>query len=279
MTAPPPIDAAGAAIVDGAPLDTVAAWASLAPAMRVGDGVFRTMRVHRQRVLWLEDHLEALRASVDTAGYDRAGYTLRLDRTLATVHEALPDVGVVRLFATPRGDNFGRSLLTPLSVWALVDPKLPVPDAAGYARGVIVGDSPVPHPGLGAYGKTCGYAWARTAMRLAYRARIDDALLLRDGAVVEAATAAVVWREGDAWHGVPATSGALPSVTRERFAGVVGGLREAAPTPVRLRDADQVALLSSLRLAIGVRRYGEREWPQPDAGLDEVRAAWLDAGA
>lgn len=268
------------AIVDGArvPLEDPV-WATLHAAMRVGDGVFRTIRAARGRLLWRDAQLHALRAAIDAAGFDRAGVTIRLERTLAALDEALAGPAwqsgaAVRLFATPRSDNYGRALLTPLSVWATIE-ALRVPDDEHYRRGVVLGDSRVPHPGLGALGKTCGYAWARTAMRWAYRDKVDDALLARDGVVVEAASAALVWREAEQWLAVDPRHGATPSVTQQAFADAVGGLALASPTPARLAAADQVALLSSLRLAVGARRYGERTWASPDVGLDAIRALWL----
>lgn len=267
-------------ILDGARVDSGdRAWASLQPAMRVGDGVFRTMRAAGGRVLWRDAQLDALRAAIDAAGYDRAGVSIRLERTLAAVDTALgepawSDGAAVRLFATPRADNYGRALLTPLSVWASIE-ALRTPEPDMYRAGVMLGDSHVPHPGLGLLGKTCGYAWARTAMRWAYREKVDDAALARDGVVVEAASAALVWREAEQWLAVDPRHGATPSVTQRVFSDAVGGLALASPTPSRIEAADQVVLLSSLRLAVGVRSYRARVWPTPDAGLDAIRALWL----
>ncbi len=267
------------AILDGQPLDAATAWERLSPALRVGDGVFRTIRVHAGRALWLDDHVAALLRAVDAAAYDRAGLSIRLERTLAAVMAVLPEQGVLRLFASPRADNFDRALLTPLSVWALVDERLPVPTPDGYAQGVHVGDSEVPHPGSGAWGKTCGTAWARTAMRLAYREQLDDVLVARGDGLLESARASIVWREGQHWYRVPRESGAWPRVARLRFDEAVGGLQESELTRARAVAADQLVLCSSLRLLIGVRAYRERRWERPDEGLDAIRSAWLEAAA
>jgi branched-subunit amino acid aminotransferase/4-amino-4-deoxychorismate lyase len=241
-------------------------------AMQLGDGVFETIRVlpdrpTGSRLLRRDAHRARLLRSAARSGYDISGLRGRLDATLMTA-ELEAHTQAVRISAMPTRSGT-------LGVLGVFTPR-PYVDYRFGSRAV---SSLLPHPGLGVLGKTCGYQWALTVGRWAKAAGAEDAVLLRDGEVVEAATAALRWRVGDAWF-CPRAPGALDSVTAAAFDAREPSMSPAAATEAALASADQIILLSALRLAIGVASWHDstgarHRYPGHDHGLPALRAALL----
>lgn len=254
----------GAATVASSP-----AW----DALCLGDGVLETVR-RADDGTWLFVHAHAARAARTwRMSYGRAPELVeRLVGAMLGLADAPRDWRAMRLFVMPT------ETCAPW-VWAARLAWTP-PNAAAYVRGATCIRSRIPHPGLGALGKTTSYHWARSAQREARSQGATDALLEGpNGAIVEAATAALVWREGERWFAPEGP--ALASVTLSALWERQGPLRDAVHAPAswaRLERADEVLLLSSLRLAMRVGRLGARSWP---AGA--TAAAWrsylLERGA
>ena len=110
-----------------------------------------------------------------------------------------------------------------------------------------------PHvPSTGRLGKSTSYHWSRYAQREVQGRGAEEALLARDGVLIEAASAALLWREQGQWYTTEG-QGELPSVT-------LGELRNAGLSVVAgtLRELDvsrlqALCLVSALRLVVAVR--------------------------
>jgi branched-subunit amino acid aminotransferase/4-amino-4-deoxychorismate lyase len=133
------------------------------------------------------------------------------------------------------------------------------------------------HPGLGFLGKSTSYHWSQAARREAQARGASEALLVRDGLVVEAATGTLAWCHRGRWF-VHESEAALASVTLAalRRAGVV---LESGTLPISIRggvamiEVDGLILLSALRLAVAIRRCEGQALPS----ASDTAAAWRDA--
>jgi len=232
------------------------------PLLTGGDGWFETVRVDDGMAPRLPLHVDRLASAALRSGVtelDASWVRGMLARSVADAPAAIS-----RVRGTFFVDGEGRRRCwTIASAW---DP----PSAETYARGVELAEVDVRHPGDGAWGKTVSRQWAHTASRLA--APAEPVVVDAAGHVVESANAAIVWRRDDQWFCPPSRLGALPSVTLRALLDL--GL-DVRPDPVSVRDleaVDAVVLLSSLRLAIGVRSLGARAWSDPDAWPRRLRA-------
>ena len=109
-------------------------------------------------------------------------------------------------------------------------------------RSVDVG---LPAPLL-AGAKTTSYGEAFAARRLAEREGADEALLVADGLVLEAATANIWWRRGDELRTPATRPGVLPGVTRELVLDLEDATEGRFPL-TELAGADEAFLTSSIR--------------------------------
>src|SRR5204863_8305439 len=115
------------------------------------------------------------------------------------------------------------------------------------ARGIAVRTFEVgaPPPLLGG-AKTTSYGLSFAARREAERLGADDALLLGDGLVLEAATANVWWLRGDTLYTPAIGAGVLPGVTRAFLCRLEPVLEGTFPLD-ELRTADEAFTTSSVR--------------------------------
>lgn len=224
------------------------------PMVVRGDGCFEALRSYVGHLFGLAEHLARLANSAGALGIPLPPipYIGEWARQVA----AQQGDGVLRIFvsADERGTNVyvvstDLPELIPrhrlLEVSAPWHPAGAVWDLAGV--------------------KTLSYAPNMAATRRAQAAGFDDALLVsRDGIILEGPTSAVIWMV----EGVIETSsidlGILDSVTRRislaqaREKGI--GIREGHYPLSRLAEADEVAVLSSVKEVKPVVAIGERTY-------------------
>lgn len=199
-------------------------------ALLRGMAAFETLRVYGGRPFLLDRHLGRLRFSCAALGL---GPPAGIGELAAEVVAAAPPDHVLRLY---------RSSATVAATAATVPEGL----EAERGRGLTLLSVAAAAGPLTAGVKATSYAPALAARAAARAGGADDALLVADGAVREAATANVWWRCGGDLATPPAGPGVLPGVTRAFFLEVVGG-REASCSAGELARADEVFLTSSIR--------------------------------
>ena len=224
-----------------------------APALHVDDAgflrglaVFETIRVYGGQPFRLEAHLDRLTASAAQLGLppvDRSGLLVAVADALAAAAE--PDA-VLRLLWTPGREGGGR----PTGL-ALVS-SLPEGTAELRARGLRLAVVPWAPGALVAGVKSTSYAANMAAQADAVRRGAGDALFVAaDGAVLEATTANVWWREGARLLTPELALPILAGVTRGTLAELLPGLgyelEEGAFPLERLLRADEAFLSSSVR--------------------------------
>jgi branched-subunit amino acid aminotransferase/4-amino-4-deoxychorismate lyase len=168
-------------------------------ALLRGGAAFETLRVYGGRPFLLDRHLERFRHSIALLGLPPAPEAQEL---VATVVGAAPPDHVLRLYRT--SERIVASA-------AALPSGLEEARARGLAfRSVEVG---APSPLLEGV-KSTSYATSLAARREAERAGADDALLVSNGTVLDAATANVWWRKGATIYTPASGPGVLPGVTR-----------------------------------------------------------------
>lgn len=216
-----------------------------------GDGCFEALRSYGGRLFGLAEHLARLTSSAAAMGIPLPPipYIGEWARQVA----AEQGDGVIRIFAS---DGQGGP-----SVYVL---STPLPDLKAEYRLLEV---PAPwHPGGDPWElagvKTLSYAPNMAAIRAAEAAGFDDALLVsRDGIVLEGPTSAVLWSVGGVIETASLDLGILDSVTRRialshaREHGLE--VREGRYPLSRLAEADEIAILSSLKEVLPVVAVGE----------------------
>jgi branched-subunit amino acid aminotransferase/4-amino-4-deoxychorismate lyase len=200
-------------------------------ALLRGGAAFETIRVYAGRPFLLAEHLERFRFS---AGALALPGTSGVDELVALVVAAAPPDHVLRLYRTSN---------TLVATAAALPPGLDEVRARGVTmRTFDLG----PPASLLAGAKTTSYDVAFAARREAERAGADDALLVGAGRVLEAATANVWWRKGDALYTPALQPGVLPGVTRG-FVRSLEPVHEGAFELAELLAADEAFLTSSIR--------------------------------
>ncbi len=215
-------------------------------ALLRGGVAFETIRSYRGVPFLLDRHIRRFAFSIDALALPPAH---GLEELVGLVTGAAPPDHVLRLYRTDR---------------QLVATAAGLPDELeelrrrGLAlRSVDIG---APAPSL-AGAKTTSYGEAFAARRLAEREGADEALLVADGLVLEAATANIWWRRGDELRTPATRPGVLPGVTRE----LVLELEPAAEGVFPLTDlaaADEAFTTSSIRevmpvVALDGKRVGD----------------------
>ncbi|HZU20186.1 MAG TPA: aminotransferase class IV [Gaiellaceae bacterium] len=200
-------------------------------ALLRGAAAFETIRVYGGRPFLLAEHLERLSfsaAALALAPPDGA------EKLVELVGCAAPPDHVLRLYRTSR-------LL--VATAAELPPGLDEARAEGIAlRSFEVG---APPPLLGG-AKTTSYGVSFAARREAERLGADDALLVGEGLVLEAATANVWWRRGGRLYTPASRAGVLPGVTRA-FLASLEPVQEGAFPLDDLLAADEAFTTSSVR--------------------------------
>jgi 4-amino-4-deoxychorismate lyase len=196
-----------------------------------GGAAFETIRVYGGSPFLLAEHLARFRFSA------------------AALALAPPDgvedlVGLVTGSAPP--DHVLRLYRTSLALVATAA-ALPEGVEEARARGLSLRTFEVgaPPPLLGG-AKTTSYGVSFAARREAERLGADDALLVGEGLVLEAATANVWWRRGGELFTPAARPGVLPGVTRG-FVASLEPVREGAFALAELLAADEAFTTSSIR--------------------------------
>jgi branched-subunit amino acid aminotransferase/4-amino-4-deoxychorismate lyase len=232
-----------------------------APLVTSGDAWFETVRVDAGRALRLALHVDRLVEAATLAGHPCLDRRYVHDHLATAVADIDAPVGRVR--GTFMVDEEGRPRCwTDAAAWT-------PPSESAYAAGVQLRVVDVPHAPSGRWGKTVSRQWARTAMRLAHPA--EPVVLSVTGHVVESGRAAVIWRIGDVWYLPSRELGALASTTVRALERTGLTFVEAHAVPEALGGADAVVLVSSLRLAMGVRSLGLRTWDSPDESARLLR--------
>ena len=200
-------------------------------ALLRGGAAFETVRSYGGVPFLLDRHIRRFRFSIEALALPPAEGVAEL---VDLVIGAAPPDHVLRLYRTDR---------------QLVATAASLPDgleelrARGLAlRSVDVG-APAP---LLAGAKTTSYGEAFAARRLAEREGADEALLVADGLVLEAATANIWWRCGDELRTPAARPGVLPGVTRELVLELEDATEGNFPL-TELAGADEAFLTSSIR--------------------------------
>ncbi len=200
-------------------------------ALLRGSVAFETIRSYGGVPFLLDRHLRRFRFSIDVLALPAAAGVEELVRLVVG---AAPVDHVLRLYRTDQ---------------RLVATAAPLPGGLDElrARGLslLSVDVGAPAPLL-AGAKTTSYGEAFAARRVAERAGADDALLVADGLVLEAATANIWWRCGDELRTPSTRPGVLPGVTRE----LVLELEHVATGAFPLTDlaaADEAFTTSSIR--------------------------------
>jgi branched-chain amino acid aminotransferase len=218
-----------------------------------GAVAFETMRSYGGTPFLLDRHLERFEGSVAALALPPAeGVRELLD---LAVHAVPPD-HVLRLY---------RSTHTLVATAAALPPGLDELRRTGVALRTV--DSGTPSPLL-ARAKSTSYAAAFAATRIAVEAGAYDALLVSGGRVLDAPTANVWARFGEALRTPPVGAGVLPGVTRA-FIIELAAVEEAELRLDELGGADEVFLTSSVRevmpvTAIDGRPVGDGR-PGPEA--------------
>jgi 4-amino-4-deoxychorismate lyase len=230
-----------------------------------GDGVFETVHLRPSGPWLLPAHLDRLARSA-------ALLDLALPRSLATEigsPSADPE-GALRIIVTRESAHVTTAPLNP----AMLRERRSGVRLVSADTGIAVDRQP---PWSLAAAKSLSYAGNFAARRWAARQHADDVVgLSREGYVLEAPTASIVWLAGDTIHTVPATEAPiLPGITAAHLLSLAGsvGLR-AAERMVKqpeLASADAIWLASSLRgLAEAVSLDGVARMPSPWTGRLQV---------
>jgi len=260
------------------------AFASSSSLVSSGEGWFETLRVESGRPMFLRQHLERLSGSVSQFhGTDQAKCALRAaERGLDAMSSTLSEYPTGRLrlivardLARVDHDTGGWQALGEWSEHRSSAASLE------YGLDVIIASSA--HPGLGSLGKSVSYHWSLVARQEALARGASEALLVRDGQIMEGATGAIAWRSKGRWF-VHESSDVLKSVTLDalRRAGLP---LESGSLPVSALDPDSpgrvegLMLISALRLAMAIRSCDGRTVPTDVAEAARWRRALLELHA
>ncbi|MCZ4067893.1 aminodeoxychorismate lyase [Microbacterium sp. H37-C3] len=233
-----------------------------APALTVGelstqrgDGIFESIGVvdgHPQEV---EAHLERLAHSAELCDLPVPNIGQWREAVTVAASECGSGEGVVKLILS-RGIEHGPTPTAWATAAAAAD--FSEPRASGIRvvtldRGYAI-DAPAQAPWLLLGAKTLSYAVNMAALREAHRRGADDAIFLSsDGFVLEAPTASLILRRGDAFVTPAPNGGILHGTTQLSLFEHLAerGFETAYETiPVdELRRADAAWLVSSVRLA------------------------------
>lgn len=229
-----------------------AVFAPTSSLVTAGEGWFETLRVQDGRPMALKAHLDRLTRSVAAGLGPESALSAsiaaqRCVETMMPVFDEFP-CGRLRLLLAldAAGDRWQA-----LGEWG---PHIPSPSS--LETGVTAVTASLPHPGLGPLGKSTSYHWSIVARREALAQGAGEALLVRDGCLLEGATSALVWCRGGRWSSSDSPA-VLPSVTLAtlRETGVAidaGELRSDDLKPGAAASIEGLVLVSALRLAVAV---------------------------
>ena len=235
-----------------------AAFAPTSGLVTAGEGWFETLRVEDGQPMFLEAHLERLSRAV-AAGLGDAQSARALEsarRCLAAMQPAFADFAVGRL-------RLLLALDAAADHWQALGEWGPlVPSPASLASGISAITASFPHPGLGRLGKSASYHWSIAARREALARGAGEALLARDGRVLEGSTGALVWLDSGRWC-TEDSDAVLRSVTLRalRDCGVAIGSGGLQADALSIPTVKGLVLVSALRLAVAIREVDGRALP------------------
>jgi branched-subunit amino acid aminotransferase/4-amino-4-deoxychorismate lyase len=205
-------------------------------ALLRGGAAFETVRVYGGRPFLLAEHLVRLRFSAAALALAPPD---GVEELVELVVAAAPPDHVLRVYRTSE---------------LLVATAAPLPGGLEElrARGIALRTFEVgaPPPLLGG-AKTTSYGISFAARREAERLGADEALLVGDGLVLEAATANVWWCRGGGLYTPATRPGVLPGVTRAFVTGLEPAQEGAYPLD-DLLQAEEAFLTSSIREVMAV---------------------------
>ena len=207
-------------------------------------GLIETLRWDRGEFRLLERHLARMEASAQYFGFEYSEHDGRAALTKHTAALMALDDGSARVRLTlDRNGGFRVEMAeTGLARW------VGSPADAGYGSNLVhvaPALQPVDAGDVELFHKTTRRARYETARRES--PGVDDVLLWNQaGEVTESTIANVAVRFGDEWFTPPLDSGCLPGVYRAELLAA-GALRVAAIPLEDLREADDVALINSVR--------------------------------
>ncbi|MGF1453047.1 MAG: aminotransferase class IV [Opitutales bacterium] len=247
--------------------------AATAPAVRHGIGCFTTARWRRSQLVWRDDHLARLRATLAYFGWE--GPTDLEKETAeaeAFFREAVPEqAGTLRLALLDLGLR--------LELCATFHPETLPPALGAAGLRVALTDPTDSFFQIASHGawKVASYLSYREARRRVEAAGFDEGLLWHpDGGLAEACYANVFLRSNGCWL-TPALRprGPLPGLARARALALLESLRHRAvevasldSTTIQTADA---AFLTNARIGLApVRSLGGRQLPKRE--FEEVQA-------
>jgi len=258
------------------------AFAPTSGVLASGEGWFETIRVESGRPMFETAHLDRLCASI-TRSFGREHGSREATQARAAAERCLAAMsssfsqfpsGRVRLLLS-RDDT--RELPNVGGWQALGEWSEHRSSAGSLESGIDVVIASFPHPGLGFLGKSASYHWSLAARREAQARGASEALLVRDGHLLEGATGAIAWQSAGRWfvHESPAT---LASVTVDalRRSGVAlehGNLPVERLDPSATTPVEGMILISALRLAVSIRECEGK--PLPAAA--KTATTWREA--
>lgn len=232
-------------------------------ALLRGRAVFETARVYDGRPFRLDAHIERMAVSAAR---------VRLPHPDADECMRLAD-GVLKAAGT--GDvslRFYWTGTTLVATAAEIDPALEQKRGRGLRLAVVRWST-----GTLASAKSMSYAENMAAQDVAADRGADDALLVaHDGTVLEAPTANVWWRAGDALSTpsleLPILAGVTRAVVAELARGAGLTVHEGTFPVERLLSAEEVFLTSSIREVMPVRAVDDTSFGLGPAAHDLQRA-------
>ncbi len=196
-----------------------------------GGAAFETIRVYGGQPFLLGEHLARFRFS---AGALALAPPKGVEQLIELVLGAAPPDHVLRLYRTS-----AELVATAASLPAGLD------DLRARGLALVSFELGAPPPLLGG-AKTTSYGLSFAARRDAEQRGADDALLVGDGRVLEAATSNVWWRRGERLFTPAAAAGVLPGVTRG-FVRSLEPVEEGSFPLQELLAADEAFTTSSVR--------------------------------
>ena len=231
------------------------------------EGLFETLLVVDDRIVFLDEHLDRLENRAEMIGLDLPMSTGLLRTWMNKIVKAHPGhIRKLRLTITA-GESArwtgrqGKSRVI-LSVARHCLPERPFR--------LLVASFHVDQDSVFRRVKTISYALNAASFRQAMQQKYDDALLINErNQIAEVTSANFFWIEKGRIFTPPLSSGCLEGVTRRvlvREASKIGVTVKEKNCPLdRLRTADEVFISSSLKLVVGVSeiRHGKNVFRFP----------------
>ncbi len=234
---------------------TPAAEAAISPFDRGflhGDGVFETMRAENGVVLYLEEHLERLHASLSALRIDAGEFeSLRETTRELLTRNGLSERSAVVKIVVSRGVISGmgtpRSSMPTVCITAQ---EYAPPSPAVYRRGwklYLFREGYAPPL---ARHKSLNYLYFSLARQAALDAGFDEALIADPyGNITETAAGSLLLRTGGKWW-TPGSPYQLPGVTLSRMTRLLGEagatVEQRRASPADIRCSETVWVLNSL---------------------------------